>query len=143
MLWSVKKRFQDGTVTDEIISSPSPYVVNLAKEKIVASMTKVHKYNYEHIYPPMFYKSHIDSKLYLMPLGIEVHPETTMDDINWTKPKLKKEIEHIQGSVGTYKTTYDPNKKTYKCTCMGFWRARMKGGVCKHIKALQEKVLKK
>jgi hypothetical protein len=143
MLWSVKKRFQDGTVTDEIISSPSPYVVNLAKEKIVASMTKVHKYNYEHIYPPMFYKSHIDSKLYLMPLGIEVHPETTMDDINWTKPKLKKEIEHIQGSVGTYKTTYDPNKKTYKCTCMGYYRARMKGGVCKHIKTLQEKVLKK
>jgi len=139
MLWSVKKRFQDGTVTDEIISSPSPYVVNLAKEKIVASMTKVHKYNYEHIYPPMFYKSHIDSKLYLMPLGIEVHPETTMDDVNWTKPKLKKEIEHIQGSVGTYKTTYDPNKKTYKCTCMGYYRARMKGGVCKHIKALKEK----
>ena len=136
MLWSVKKRFQDGTITDEIISSPSPYVVNLAKEKIVASMTKVHKYNYEHIYPPMFYKSHIDSKLYLMPLGIEVHPETTMDDVNWTKPKLKKEIEHIQGSVGTYKTTYDPNKKTYKCTCMGFWRSK---GNCKHVKALKEK----
>ena len=50
--------------------------------------------------------------------------------------KLKKEIEHIQGSVGTYKTTYDPNKKTYKCTCMGFWRSK---GNCKHVKALKEK----
>ena len=138
MLWSVKKQFADGTVTDEIISSPSPYVINITKEKITASMTKVHRYDYEHIYPPTFYTSH-DGKLYLMPANIEIHPETTMDDVNWTKPKLKKEIEHIQGSVGTYKTTYDPNKKTYKCTCMGFYRARMKGGVCKHVKALKEK----
>jgi len=142
MLWSVQKRFHDGTVTDEIVSSPSPYVVNITKEKVVASMTKVHKYHYEHIYPPTFF---IDSEgqKWIMPLSIKCHPDTTIDDVNWTKPKLKKEIEHIQGSVGTYKTTYDPNKKTYKCTCMGFWRARMKGGVCKHIKALQEKVLKK
>ena len=136
MLWSVKKRFKDGTETNDIVSAPSPYVVNLKKEKVVASMTSVHKYNFEHIYPPTFYKSHEDNKLYLMPLGIEVHPETTMDDINWTRPKLKKEIEHIQGSVGTYKTTYDPNKKTYKCTCMGFWRSK---GNCKHVKALKEK----
>ena len=135
MLWSVKKRFQDGTVTDEIISSPSPYVINITKEKIVASMTKVHRYDYEHIYPPTFYTSH-DGKLYLMPLDIEVHLETTMDDVNWTKPKLKKEIEHIQGSMGTYKTTYNPNNKTYKCTCMGFWRSK---GNCKHVKALKEK----
>ena len=135
MLWSVKKQFADGTVTDEIISSPSPYVINITKEKITASMTKVHRYDYEHIYPPTFYTSH-DSKLYLMPANIEVHPETTMDDVNWTKPKLKKEIEHVQGSMGIYKTTYDPNKKIYKCTCMGFWRSK---GNCKHVKALKEK----
>ena len=41
--------------------------------------------------------------------------------------------------MGIYKTTYDPNKKIYKCTCMGFYRARMKGGVCKHVKVLKEK----
>jgi hypothetical protein len=33
-----------------------------------------------------------------MPLDIEVHPETTMDDVNWTKPKLKKEIESMKNS---------------------------------------------
>jgi len=135
MLWSVRKRFQDGTETNEIVNAPSPYVVNITKEKVIASMTSVHKYDYEHIYPPTFYKSH-DGKHYLMPLGIEVHPETTMDDVNWTKPKLKKEIEHIQGSTGVYKTTYDPNKNTYKCSCMGFWRSK---GNCKHVKALKEK----
>ena len=136
MLWSVKKCFQDGTVTDEIISSPEPYVINLKKEKVISSMTSVHKYDYEHIYPPTIYKSHNDNKVYLMPVSIEVHPDTTMDDVNWIKPKLKKEIEHIQGSVGTYKTTYDPNKNTYKCTCMGFWRSK---GNYKHVKALKEK----
>ena len=71
-------------------------------------------------------------------MWIEVHPETTYDDVKWIKPKAKKEIEHIQGSMGTYKTTYDPNKNTYKCTCMGFWRSK---GNCKHVKALKEKSL--
>jgi hypothetical protein len=135
MLWSIQKQFQDGTVTDEIISSPSPYVINLKKEKVVASMAKVHKYDYEHIYPPTLYIAN-DGKKYIIPLWIEVHSETTVDDINWTKPKFKKEIEHVQGSMGTYKTTYNPNKKTYKCTCMGFWRSK---GNCKHVKALKEK----
>ncbi len=71
-----------------------------------------------------------------MPSDIEVHPLTTIDDVNWTKPKLKKETMKIEGSMGTYKTTYDPNKKTYKCTCMGFWRSK---GNCKHVKELREK----
>lgn len=134
MLWSVKKRFQDGTEIDEIVSSPSPYVVNL-EEKVVASMTKVHKYDYEHHYPPTLF---IDSngKKFIIPVWKEVHPETTVEDINWIKPKLKKETEHIQGSMGMYKTIYDPNKKTYKCTCMGYWRSK---GNCKHVKALKEK----
>jgi hypothetical protein len=71
-------------------------------------------------------------------MWIEVHPQTTYDDVVWIRPKAKKIIEHIDGSMGKYKTTYDPNKKTYKCTCMGFWRSK---GNCKHVKALKEKNL--
>lgn len=136
MLWSVRKRFQDGTEINEIISSPSPYVIDIAKEKVVSSMTKVHKYDYEHYLPPTLFTNN-DGKKYIMPVGIECHLDTTVDDINWIKPKLKKVIEKVQGSVGEYKTTYDPNKKTYKCTCMGFWRSK---GNCKHVKALREKI---
>jgi hypothetical protein len=137
MLYSVKKQFADGTVTDEIISSPTPYVINVKTEQVVMSMTNVHKYKYEHIYPPIFYMAH-DGKRYLMPVNIEVHPDTTIDDVIWTKPKEKKIIIKIDGSMGEYKTIYDPNKKTYKCSCMGFWRSK---GNCKHVKALREKNL--
>jgi hypothetical protein len=135
MLWAVKKIFDDGTVTDEIISSPEPYVINVKKDKVRTGAVSIHKYDYEHIYPPTLF---VDSKgkKFILPLWIEVHPDTTVDDVNWTRPKLKKEIERVQGSMGVYKTTYDPNKKTYKCTCMGFWRSK---GNCKHVKSLKEK----
>jgi hypothetical protein len=135
MLWSVSKSFQDGTKTNEIVSSPSPYVIDLKKEKVVSSMVMVHKYDVEQLYPPTFFTDN-KGKKYIIPSWIEVHPETTIEDVNWTKPKLKKEIERVQGSMGVYKTTYDPNKKTYKCTCMGFWRSK---GNCKHVKSLKEK----
>ena len=137
MLYNVKIKYSDGTVKEELISSQTPPVIYPERDNIVHSMVSVHKYDYEHIYPPTLF---IDSKgqKAIMPTGIEVHPDTTVNDINWTKPKLKKEIEQIQGSMGVYKTTYDPNKKTYKCTCMGFWRSK---GNCKHVKALREKNL--
>lgn len=137
MLYSVKTVHNDGSVTEQLIKHVGPYTVK--PSDIKSCSVNVHKYRHEHVLPPMLYISHTDNKKYIMPTGIEVHPETTADDIIWIKPKLKKEIGHVQGSMGTYKTTYDPNKNTYKCTCFGYYRARMKGGVCKHIKALQEK----
>jgi hypothetical protein len=135
MLWSVQKRFQDGTETNEIVYSESPYVINLEKEKVVSSMTRVHKYEIEYPYHPTLHTAD-DGKKYIIPMWTEVHPQTTFDDIKWIKPKEKKVIEKVQGSMGEYKTTYDPNKKTYKCTCMGFWRSK---GNCKHVKVLKEK----
>lgn len=140
MLYNVKLEYGNGTVVEELISSPTPPTIYPKRDDIIHSMASVHKYEVEQLYPPILYISDISGKKYIMPSDIEVHPDTTIDDIIWTKPKLKKEIERVQGSMGMYKTTYDPNKKTYKCTCFGFYRARMKGGVCKHIKTLQTKM---
>jgi hypothetical protein len=97
----------------------------------------VHKYEVEGSFHPGLIQLD-DGKKYIIPKWIEVHPETTYDDIIWIQPKQKKIIEQNVGSVGTYKTVYDPNKNTYKCSCMGFWKSK---GNCKHVKALREKNL--
>ena len=139
MLYTVKIVYDDGHVTDEIISSPTPITIHPVQDKIRSSVVSVHKYEIEGSFHPGLHTAS-DGKKYIIPKWIEVHPETTYDDIVWVQPKQKKVIEHTVGSVGTYKTTYDPNKKISKCTCLGYYRARMKGGVCKHIKSLQQKM---
>ena len=138
MLYQVKNVYSDGQIMDEIIYSKEPYTISPKQDNIKSSSVNIHKYEIESVLPPTIFVSPTNNKKYLIPMWIEVHPETTYDDVKWIKPKLKKEIEHVQGSMGTYKTTYDPNKKTYKCTCMGFWRSK---GNCKHVKALKEKNL--
>ena len=135
MLWTIKKTFTSGTVINEIVSSTEPIVIYPKRDEIISSYASRFKYHIEYHLPPTIYKSDRDNKTYLVPMWIEVHPETKFEDIVWIKPKQKKVIEHIDGSMGKYKTTYNPNKNTYKCTCMGFWRSK---GNCKHVIALRE-----
>lgn len=137
MLYTVKIVYDDGRVTDDIVSSPTPITLYPKRDKIHSSVVSVHKYEVEGSFHPGLHTAS-DGKKYIIPKWTEVHPDTTYDDIVWIQPKQKKVIEHIEGSVGTYKTTYDPNKNTYKCTCMGFWKSK---GNCKHVKALREKNL--
>lgn len=136
MLYSIKTVYDNGRSTNEIISSQPPLTIYPKRDGIKTSMASVHKYEVEHHLPPTIFTSPADGKKYLVPMWVEVHPDTTYNDVKWIKPKQKKIIEHIEGSMGKYKTTYDPNKKTYKCTCMGFWRSK---GNCKHVKTLKEK----
>lgn len=136
MLYSIKKVFDNGDVTNEIVSTPPPLSIN--PKDITSSFVEVFKYEVEYHIPPIIFSAS-DGKKYLMPMNIECHPDTTQSDILYIKPKQKKTIQKVEGSTGSiYKTIYDPNKKTYKCNCMGFFRARAKGGVCKHVKALME-----
>lgn len=140
MLYNIEIVYDDGRSTNEIVHSTIPLVIHPKRDGIISSRSSVHKYEIEYHLPPTIFTSPTNGKKYLVPMWVEVHPDTTYDDVKWVRPKEKKVIEHIQGSMGEYKTTYDPNKKTAKCTCFGYYRARMKGGVCKHIKALQEKM---
>ena len=137
MLYTIKTVYDDGRVTDDIISSQPPLTLHPVRDGIRSSIVSVHKYEIEGPYHPGLHTAS-DGKKYIIPKWIEVHPETTYEDIIWIQPKQKKVIEHIDGSMGKYKTTYNPNKNTYKCTCMGFWRSK---GNCKHVKALKEKSL--
>ena len=111
-----------------------------------STMVRRFKYDYEHpVLPPTILE--LNGKTYLMPLWQEVENGTTVNDINWIKPKpkVKKEpiIEtHTSSSRADieYKTTYYPDSGKFYCNCPGRWRAF--DGKCKHIKALEKKVNK-
>jgi hypothetical protein len=135
MLYNVSITYDNGKTVNEITHSSNPFTINPKQDGITSCKVIVHKYEIEHHLPPTIFISPTNNKKYLIPMWIEIHPDTTYDDVKWIKPKQKKIIEHIEGSMGKYKTTYDPNKKTYKCTCMGFWRSK---GNCKHVKSLRE-----
>jgi hypothetical protein len=108
--------------------------------------TCVSKFKYEYtneIIPPTILK--LDGKTYLMPLWKVVEPETTINDIEWIKPKPKvrpKPIMEINVSGSSpdisYKTKYFPDTGNYSCNCPGRWRAADRR--CKHIKELEQKI---
>ena len=99
-----------------------------------------YKYDYEHpVLPPTILE--LNGKTYLMPLWKEVVEGTTVNDIEWIKPKLKRKAETIvvetpssKGDV-IYKTRFYPDSGNYTCNCPGTWRA--KDRKCKHIIKLQ------
>jgi hypothetical protein len=102
------------------------------------------KYKYEEpVMAPTLFKT--NGKTYLMPIWKEVIEGTTLDDIEWVKPKPKVKQEPIiethtssSNADKTYKTTYYPDSGNFRCTCPGSWRAADRR--CKHIKELEKKV---
>ena len=137
MLYDVNIVYDNGQTMSEIIHSTTPPSFSPKRDKIRSVTVCAHKYEVEGSFHPGLHTSN-DGKKYIIPKWIEVHPETTYNDVVWIQPKQKKIIEHIQGSVGMYKTMFDPNKNKYTCSCMGFWRSK---GNCKHVRALKEKNL--
>ena len=107
------------------------------------TMVRRFKYEYKHeVLPPTILE--LNGKTYLMPLWKEVVKGTTIDDIEWIKPKPKKKrtepvIETFTSgsSDSVYTTKYYPDSGNFHCTCPGSWRSR---GNCKHIKELRNKV---
>jgi hypothetical protein len=104
------------------------------------------KYKYEHpLIPPMIWKN--NGKTYLMPLWKEVVEGTTLNDIEWVKPKAKKAeiIQHKFESSSSDKVyitkeyiEIDGSRK-YSCNCPGVWRS--KDRKCKHIKSIEKKYI--
>ncbi len=99
------------------------------------------KYEYKHeIIPPSLFIDQEGQK-YIVPTWQKVDSNTTLKDIEWVKPKPKKQraktvIEtHISGSgLGEYTTKYYPESGKYHCSCPGYWRSK---GNCKHVKGMK------
>jgi hypothetical protein len=100
------------------------------------------KYEYKHeIIPPSLFVDQEGQK-YIVPTWQKVDPNTTLKDINWIKPKPKKQRSktiiktHVSGSgLGEYTTKYYPESGKYHCSCPGYWRSK---GNCKHVKQLKK-----
>ena len=102
-----------------------------------------YKYQYEHkLMPPTLLK--MNGKTYIMPIWKQVVNGTTLNDIEWVKPQIKKtEVEVFEfasassGSMYTTKRFTKPDGEVkFSCTCPGIWRAKDRR--CKHIKSLEE-----
>ena len=92
MIWKVVNHYHNGTITDEVVYSNGPIVTNPEKEGIKGSMARRFQYEIKHPYHPTLHVSD-NGKKYIVPMWMEVHPETTFGDIKWIRPKEKKIID--------------------------------------------------
>lgn len=100
------------------------------------------KYDYEHIYmAPSLFVSPTSGKKFIIPAWTEVHPETTLADINWIKPEVKvtepKKTEWSFDSSsgnGFYTVRYN-SLGVLACNCMGYYRSKERK--CKHVKQVE------
>jgi len=110
-------------------------------KSIISNGVYVFKYTYEHPQlPPTLFVSPISGKKFIVPTWQEVHPKTTLQDIEWIKP-VKIEVP-VEKNTWTFESSSDPGhfytvKQSgfkYSCNCPGVWRSKERK--CKHIKQL-------
>lgn len=141
-LWKFTNKNKYGTLRSRIIYRPDGEAFGF-NPKGFGSFVNVQmfKYEYKHeIIPPSLFVDQEGQK-YIVPTWQKVDPNTTLKDIEWVKPKPKKQraktvIEtHISGSgLGEYTTKYYPESGKYHCSCPGYWRSK---GNCKHVKQMK------
>ena len=144
-LWEFRNLNKHGNYRKRIIYTKGS--LNIPGSGLGSSvMVNRFKYKYNHpVMPPTIWEN--NGKTYLMPLWQEVVEGTTIDDIEWVKPKPKVKQEpvietHTSSSSANkkYKTVYYPDSGKFYCDCPGRWRAF--DNRCKHIKELEKKVSK-
>lgn len=141
-LWKFTNKNKYGNLRSRVIYRPDgePFGFN---PKGFGSFVNVQmfRYKYKHeVIPPSLFVDQEGQK-YIVPTWQKVDPNTTLKDIEWVKPKPKKQraktiIEtHISGSgLGEYTTKYYPESGKYHCSCPGYWRSK---GNCKHVKQMR------
>ena len=106
------------------------------------------KYEYEHpVMAPTLLK--MNGKTYLMPEWREVHPKTTLNDIIWKKPKVKKQNKFEKktwkfesSSSDSVYTVTQVDSVTLRCSCPGFFRAKDRNLGCKHVQKIRASLTK-
>lgn len=144
-LWEFTNLNKHGNLRTRIIHTEGGLGVSRGFGRFV--FAKRFKYTYKHPYmPPTLYTSR-DGTTYLMPDWKPVHGKTTLNDIEWVKPKPKnipktevKEHKFTSSSSDKVYITKEYKKPdgsiTYSCNCPGSWRATNK--TCKHILSLKK-----
>ena len=124
---------QDGTRTDEIVYNESSTTSYKPVKGVVSRLVQCFKYRVTTDVNPSVVT--LNGKRMIVPSWLEVHPQTTINDIEWVKPQKRPRADvAVQSADGKYKTTFNTATGRFKCSCMGFWRSK---GNCKHVKELR------
>ena len=129
-----------GIKITKILYSESSSIGFSSKDLKNHMMLSPFKYQYKHpLIPPVIYKDS-NGDLFLNS-NQKLHPQTTLDDIFWDKPKQKEETRTLfefksNSSDVIYNVIKNEkgNKISFSCNCPGVWRS--KDRQCKHIKSL-------
>ena len=138
MLYKFTNKNKYGTLRSRIIYRPNGEGFKFNPKNFGDFVdVRVFRYTYEHpVLPPSLFTDK-DGQKWIVPIWKKVLPETTLKDINWVKPKVKK--EKPQKDEWLFESKSDPGHfykvtqvgVTYRCNCPGVWRA--KDRQCKHI----------
>lgn len=132
---TVKK---DGTRTDEIVWNENTTTSYKPVKEVVSRLVQCFKYEVKTDINPSIVT--LNGKRIIVPTWQEVHPLTTLEDIEWVKPQKRPRADiSVKTGDGKYKTTFNTATGKFKCSCMGFWRSN---GNCKHVKELRESLQK-
>jgi len=125
---------QDGTRTDEIVYNESTTTSYKPVDGLVSRLVQCFKYRVKTDVNPSVVT--LNGKRVIVPVWLEVHPLTTINDIEWVKPKPKRQntkTTEVTSESGTYKVKFNPDTKEWKCNCFGFFRLKDRSKGCKHI----------
>lgn len=141
MLWKCQIKYKGNEeYSNEIRFSDKP--LEIKANNIVSTIIERLSYEYtDPIMSPSLFISPNDGKKYIVPSWQEVHPETTLEDINWIKPIPKVKVDKIK--VGDYIIKFDIRRGYFTCNCQGFWRVKDKNIGCKHIQKYKNGIFKK
>lgn len=100
-----------------------------------------------HYIPPTFFTSPLNGQKYLLPGWIPVSKETSLEDVNWINPYIKKKDSkkinlnewnfESASTPGQFYTVRFVNEKL-TCNCPGMWSSKDKK--CKHIKKVAQEI---
>lgn len=134
--------------TTRIEYSPNSNLGFAPKPNIVSQSVRVLKYVYEHpvISPHLYTNS--EGKKFIIPTWQEVHPQTTLEDIDWVKPEVNKVPE--EKNTWKFESSSDPGHfytvrqsgLKLSCNCSGFWRAKDRNKGCKHCQEVRKQLNK-
>ena len=133
-LHRVIRTMKDGTRTEVIEYSKTTQYSMVPPKELFSQLVQCFRYEVKTDINPSIVT--LNGKRVIVPTWQEVHPQTTLDDIEWVKPQRRPRADiSVKTGDGKYKTTFNTATGNFKCSCMGFWRSN---GNCKHVKELRE-----
>jgi len=142
-LWKFSNLNKYGNLRSRIVFVPDGKPLSIGKGFGPFVGARKFRYTHEHMYPPAIFQS--NGKTYVVPGWQEVLPETTLNDVEWIKPEVKK----VEPEKNTWKFESSSAPGSFyivrqtgirlTCNCPGVWRAKDRR--CKHIKEV-EKLIK-